>query len=98
MGKVLSTPNSNLTWRRDLIGSKLVMWNNLASCFATVALINLGRLDGCFQVKSHYRGLINENISNVNTGLWKLKIPLKIKIFLWYLKRGVILTKNNLTK
>jgi hypothetical protein len=29
---------------------------------------------------------------------WKAKIPLKIKIFLWYLKRGVILTKDNLLK
>ena len=30
--------------------------------------------------------------------IWKLKIPLKIKNFLWFLKRGVTLTKNNLTK
>lgn len=29
---------------------------------------------------------------------WKLKLPLKIKIFLWYLKKGVILTKDNLAK
>ena len=30
--------------------------------------------------------------------LWKLKVPLKIKIFLWYLKRGVTLTEDNLIK
>ena len=35
---MLSTPNPNLTWRRDLIGSKLVIWNNLTSRLATVAL------------------------------------------------------------
>jgi len=29
---------------------------------------------------------------------WKTKIPLKIKIFLWCLKRGVVLTKYNLLK
>jgi hypothetical protein len=29
---------------------------------------------------------------------WKLKLPLKIKVFLWYLKLGVILTKDNLVK
>jgi hypothetical protein len=29
--------------------------------------------------------------------IWKIKIPLKIKIFLWYLK-GVILNKNNLSR
>lgn len=30
--------------------------------------------------------------------IWKLRIHLKNKIFLWYLKKGVILTKDNLTK
>ncbi len=30
--------------------------------------------------------------------IWKLRIPLKNKIFLWYLKKGVILTKDNLAK
>jgi hypothetical protein len=30
--------------------------------------------------------------------VWKLKISLKIKIFSWYLRRGVILTKDNLAK
>jgi hypothetical protein len=29
---------------------------------------------------------------------WKAKLPLKIKIFLWYLKRWVVLTKDNLMK
>jgi hypothetical protein len=28
--------------------------------------------------------------------LWKMKVPLRIKIFMWYLKRGVVLTKDNL--
>ena len=33
-----------------------------------------------------------------NRYLWKLKIPLKIKIFLWFLFNGVTLTKDNLAK
>src|SRR6266508_5303118 len=37
-------------------------------------------------------------IPNVNRNLWKLNAPLKIKIFLWYLRRGVVLTKDNLAK
>jgi len=28
--------------------------------------------------------------------VWKLRLPLKIKFFLWYLKKGVLLTRDNL--
>jgi hypothetical protein len=35
---------------------------------------------------------------NRNMLLCKLKLPLKIKIFLWYLGRGVILIKDNPAK
>jgi hypothetical protein len=28
--------------------------------------------------------------------IWRLMIPLKTKVFAWYLRRGVILTKYNL--
>jgi hypothetical protein len=33
-----------------------------------------------------------------NKKIWKMKIPLKNKFFAWYLRRGVILTKDNLIK
>jgi hypothetical protein len=33
-----------------------------------------------------------------NNRLWKLKLPLHIKVFGWYLRRGVILTKDNLAR
>ena len=98
---VLSTKIPNLSWRRDLIGNKLVMWNNLVSRLSTIVLSqerdefkwNLDQT-GVFSVKSHYLGLINQNTPNLNKRIWKLKAPLKIKIFLWYLRRGVILTKD----
>jgi hypothetical protein len=48
--------------------------------------------------KSHYLALIHLDVPNLNKRLWNLKTPLKIKIFLWYLQRGVILTKDNLAK
>ena len=54
--------------------------------------------NGQFSVKSHYLAMIYNDVPNINKGLWKLKAPLKIKVFLWYLRRGVVLTKDNLAK
>jgi hypothetical protein len=46
-----------------------------------------------------YVGLIQpiEPVIN-NKKIWKMEIPLKIKVLPWYLRRGVILTKINLAK
>ena len=44
-----------------------------------------------------YAKLINNGV-RVSQDLWQIKIPTRIKIFLWYLKRGVILTKDNLAR
>ena len=30
--------------------------------------------------------------------IWKMKVPLKIKIFMWFIYRRVILTKDNLDR
>jgi len=45
-----------------------------------------------------YAYMINQGTLFTNKFIWKLKLPLKIKIFLWYRQRGVILTKDNLAK
>jgi hypothetical protein len=42
--------------------------------------------------------LVNQIHLPSNKALWKLKLPLKIKIFMWFLLKGVILTKDNLLK
>jgi hypothetical protein len=52
-------------------------------------------------VASMYNALILPDVpidSISNNKLWKLKIPLRIKVFGWYLRKGVVLTKDNLTK
>ena len=51
-----------------------------------------------FTVKSFYNDLMQADRIPDNCIGWKLKVPLKIKIFMWYLRRGVLLTKDNLTK
>ena len=46
-----------------------------------------------------YKALIQPVVPvDNNKKIWKMKIPLKIKIFAWYLRRGVILTKDNLAR
>src|SRR3954453_15588623 len=46
-----------------------------------------------------YKALIQpiEPVVN-NRIIWKMKTPLKTKVFTWYLHRGIILTKDNLAK
>ena len=54
--------------------------------------------NGVFTVKSMYEDLMNGHTRFLCKYLWKLKIPLKIKIFMWFLNRKVLLTKDNLIK
>ncbi len=37
--------------------------------------------DGRFLVKSHYFALAHMGAPNINKTIWKLKMPLKVKIF-----------------
>ncbi|EEE51773.1 hypothetical protein OsJ_33218 [Oryza sativa Japonica Group] len=105
VAQVFENNPPSFSWRRDLIGSKLAAWNNLLPRITGFHLTqeqdefhwNLTS-NGEFSVKSHYLALIHSNVPNINNCLWKLKIPLKVKIFLWYLRRGMVLTKDNLIK
>jgi hypothetical protein len=57
--------------------------------------------NGKFSVASMYNALILPDVpidKISNDKLWKLKIPLRIKVFRWYLRKGVILMKDNLAK
>lgn len=53
---------------------------------------------GIFTVKSMYLDQMNGHTRFLYKYLWKLKVPLKIKIFMWFLKNKVLLTKDNLAK
>ena len=54
--------------------------------------------NGLFSAHSMYLALINNGHIERNKYLWSLKMPLKIKIFMWYMSRGIVLTKDNLAK
>lgn len=106
IAQVLSSSPSNLSFRRDLIGPRLVSWHNLLSRLDSINLTQ-GRdvfhwnltTSGSFTVDFMYRALTHSGVpvSN-NKNIWKSKIPLKVKIFMWYLRRGVVLTKDNLAR
>ena len=87
------------------MGDNLVRWNELVAKIAFVQLDNQNdsinwvlSKQGAFSVKSMYRYLVNQISLPLNKTLWKLRLPLKIKIFNWLVLKGVILTKDNLLK
>jgi hypothetical protein len=102
----MATSPPDITFRRDFVGQRRVAWNALLQRLATIQLSaeseefcwNLHK-NGEFSVDSMNSALIYLHISvDNNKMIWKMKIPLKIKVFGWYLRRGVILTKDNLAK
>jgi hypothetical protein len=90
---------------RQLFGASLAEWLSLLSHIQGMKLSHdmdsffwSLASNGRFSVKSHYTALMLRNTPNLNKDISKLKAPLKFKIFLWYLRSGVILTKDNLAK
>jgi hypothetical protein len=53
---------------------------------------------GIFSVKSMYADYMNGHTVFLKKYLWKIKVPFKIGIFMWFLYKKVILTKDNLAK
>jgi hypothetical protein len=105
VSKVLASTPLNISFRRALVGNKLLEWLNLVAQISNVELVggsdyfrwNLTK-SGLFSVRSLYLHLIDTQPPFLHRKLWKIKIPLKIKIFLWFLQRGVVLTKDNLAR
>jgi hypothetical protein len=102
---VFSTTPLNVAFRRSLVGGNLQAWYEVVAMVADAQLINHRdrfvwglHQNGLFSVKSMYRAVLTVQAIPYNTLIWKLKLPLKIKVFLWYLYKGVILTKDNLAR
>ena len=45
-----------------------------------------------------YIDVINSSAIPSSKYVWKVKVPLKIKVFMWFVHKQVILTKDNLAK
>jgi hypothetical protein len=103
MAQVLSTTPLNVSFRRALVGDNWVKWLQLVGSIIDVQLCEQEdsfhwTTSKLFSVKALYKDLVVDSVSHLKLDAWKAKIPLKIKIFLWFLWKGVILTKDNLSK
>ena len=105
VASVLSLTPLNISFRRGIVGERLKEWLKLVSLVLPVNLNNDKdifiwqiRKNGVFTTQWLYREIMKREKISGKEVFWKAKLPLKIKIFLWYLKGGVVLTKNNLMK
>ena len=55
-------------------------------------------INGLFTVKSMYKDMMNGHTWFLRKYLWKLKIPVKIKVFVWFLNRKVLQSKDNIAR
>lgn len=105
VANVLSSTPLNVSFRRGLQGDTLRQWNSLVALVLDVSL-NPAKdhfrwsltQNGEYTVQSLYSIMICSGQGRQDQTIWKMKIPLKIKIFAWYLRRGVTLTRDNLAK
>jgi hypothetical protein len=85
----------NISFRRSLVAENLHSWNRLVLRLAHIHLRERADIfrwslkhDEKFTTSSMYQKLLDSDIVQHNSYLWKIKIPLKIKVFLWLLYRG----------
>ena len=99
-----STP-LNIGFRRRLTGNLWVRWDHRVQQLMQVQLAEQKDIfcwglttSRQFSVKSMYLDMLNGHTRFFRKYIWKIKVPLKIRIFMWFLQRKVILTKDNLAK
>jgi hypothetical protein len=102
---VLSHNPLNIRFNRILIGEKWDAWIHLVTRLMNIQLNDEPdrfkwhlTTTGLFTVKSMYADYMNGHTVFLKKYLWKIKVPLKIRIFMWFVYNKVILTKDNLAK
>jgi hypothetical protein len=95
----------NISFRRALNHNKSERWIHRLQRLISVSLTK-GQdqfqwgltSSGSSSVKSIYLDLLNGHTPFLGKHIWKMKVPLKIKILTWFLHRKVLLTEGNLAK
>jgi hypothetical protein len=89
ISKIMATNPLNIFFRRALVDNNLRDWLGLVARISHVQLTEGSDLlkwsltkSGLFTVRSLYHHLIDTNPPFEHRKIWKMRIPLKIKIFL----------------
>jgi hypothetical protein len=104
VNKVLSSDFDALSFRRRMMGSLQVLFDELVALCANYTLTDQeDRVNWCmgnkgFTVNSLYKKNSIDQVTVLYRFLWKTKLPQKIKVFIWLVIRNKILTKDNLKK
>jgi hypothetical protein len=97
VASMFSTVPLNISFRWSLLGDNLQLWHNLV---AKIPHVTLNENEDLFKWGLNHNESFNVRSITGNLWenklLWKIKLPLKIEIFLWYLNKGVT-KKDNLT-
>jgi hypothetical protein len=91
---VLQSNPLNIQFRRTLAGNRWEVWLHLVRRLMDVQLSQQpGQLrwkltkNGEFSVKSMYLHVINSSSIPSSKYVWKVKVPLKIKVFMWFVHK-----------
>jgi hypothetical protein len=99
---IMSQKLLNIDFRRALMDNIANRWIHLCTRWMDVQLtqqpdvfkwgISISRL---FSVKSMYIGYMDDPTKYLQKYVWRIKVPLKIGVFMWFLRKKVLLTKDN---
>jgi hypothetical protein len=102
---VMSQTPLNIGFRQALTGTRANRWLHLCTRLLDVQLTSQPDVfkwgltkSGLYSVKSMYIDYMDDHTKYLHKYLWKIKVPLKIKVFMWFLNKKVLLTKDNLIK
>jgi hypothetical protein len=90
----LASAPLNIGFRRSLTGGRWNRWIHLVQRlmdFQLNANNNVFKWNlvesGRFSVRSMYVDMLNDNTAFLKKYIWKMKVPLNIKIFMWFVYR-----------
>jgi hypothetical protein len=105
VANVMSQTPLNIGFRQALTGHRANRWLHLCTRLMRVQLTAHSNVfkwgltkSGLYTVKSMYLDCMDDHTKYLQKHLWKIKVPLNIRIFMLFLHRRVLLTKDNLAK